>query len=322
MRIDWRACKAPVMSRIVIAFDGSPSARVALRRAGELFPGAHATVVSVAQGVGALAEASGAARAALPDEVIRTAVARLRESALADANELAQAACRDAADAGLRAEPKTVAAERSVWSALLDAVGEADADAIVCGTHGHGVAVRAVLGSVAVGLAHHAQLPVLVVPEEARSASGPVLVAFDGSASSVAAVQVAGQLFPGRVTLVLYVWRSPLRHTLTGAAMRHAPLQEVRDIVGDLDRLIEESAQATADAGVALALEHGLQASPTTVESDDPVAQTIMRVANEVDAAVTVVGRRGRGAVHGAILGSVSSSLLHASDGPLLVTPS
>ena len=70
------------MSRIAIAFDGSPSAGVALRRAGELFPGAHATVVSVAQGVGALAGASGAARAALPDEVIRTAIARLRESAL------------------------------------------------------------------------------------------------------------------------------------------------------------------------------------------------------------------------------------------------
>jgi hypothetical protein len=112
------------MSRVVIAFDGSPSARVALERAGELFPGAHATVVSVAQGVRALAEASGAARAALPDEVIRTAIARLRESALTDAQELAEAACRDAADAGLRAESRTVAAERSVWSAILDAVGE------------------------------------------------------------------------------------------------------------------------------------------------------------------------------------------------------
>lgn len=310
------------MSRIVIAFDGSPSARVALQHAGELFPGAHATVVSVAQGVGALAAASGAARAALPDEVIRTAIARLRESALADAQELAQAACRDAADAGLRAESKTIAAERSVWSAILEAAGEADADAIVCGTHGHGVAVRAVLGSVAAGLVHHAQLPVVVVPEEARSASGPVLVAFDGSASAGDAVQVAGHLFPGRVTLVLHVWRSQLRHTLTGAALRHAPLQEVRDIVGELDRLVEESAQATADAGVALACEHGLQARPRTVESADPVAQTIMRVANEVDAAVTVVGRRGRGAVLLAILGSVSSSLIHASDAPVLVTHS
>ena len=310
------------MSRIVVAFDGSPSARVALRRAGELFPGAHATVVSVAQGVGALAEASGAARAALPDEVICTAIARLRESALADAQGLAQAACRDAADAGLRAESKPIAAEHSVWSAILEAVGEADADAIVCGTHGHGVAVRAVLGSVAVGLVHHAPLPVLVVPEEARSASGPVLVAFDGSAPAGGAVQVVGHLFPGRMTLVLHVWRAHLRHTLTGAAMRHAPSQEVREIVGELDHMVEESAQATADAGVALARDHGLEARPMTVESDDPVAQTIMRVADEADVAVTVVGRRGRGAVAGAILGSVSSSLIHASDGPVLVTHS
>ena len=310
------------MSRIVIAFNGSPSARVALRRAGELFFGVHATVVSVAQGVGALAEASGAARAALPDEVIRAAIARLRESALAEANELAQAACRDAADAGLRAEPKSVAAERSVWSAILDAAGEADADAIVCGTHGHGLAVRAVLGSVAAGLVHHAPLPVLAVPEEARSASGPVLVAFDGSAPAGRAVGVAGSLFPGRETLVLHVWRSQIRHTLTGAAMRHAPSREVREIVAELEGLVEESARATADAGVELARENGLQARPMTVESDDPVAQTIMRVGDEADAALVVVGRRGRGAVAGAILGSVSSSLIHASDRALLVTAS
>lgn len=310
------------MSHIVIAFDGSPSARVALQLAGELFPGAHATVVSVAQGVGAVAEASGAARAALPDEVICSAVAKLRESALVDAQGLAQSACRDAADVGLRAEPKTVAAERSVWSAILQAAGEADADAIVCGTHGHGTSVRAVLGSVATGLVHHAQLPVLVVPEDARSASGPVLVAFDGSASAGGGVRTAGGLLPGRETLVLHVWRSLIRRTLAGAAMRHAPLREVRDIVGMLDDLNEESAQATADAGVALAREHGLQARPMTVESHDPVAQTIMGVANEVDAPVTVIGRRGRGAVAGAILGSVSSSLIHASHVPVLVTHS
>lgn len=314
-----RTCKASAVSRIVIAFDGSRSARVALQRAGELFPGAHATIVSVAQGLGALTEASGTARAALPDDVIRTAVARLRESALGEAQELAQAASRDAADAGLRAEPKTVAAEGSAWSAILEAVGEADTDAVVCGTHGRGAAVRAVLGSVAAGLVHHAPLPVLVVPEEARSASGPVLVAFDGSAPAGRAVGVAGSLFPGWETLVLHVWRSQIRHTLTGAAMRHAPLREVREIVGELEGLVEESARATADAGVELARESGLQARPMTVESDDPVAQTIMRVGDEADAAVAVVGRRGRGAVAGAILGSVSSSLIHASDRPVLV---
>lgn len=308
------------MPRIVIASDGSLSARVALRRAGELFPGAHATVVSVAPGVGSLAAASGAARAALSDEMIRTAVARLRESALAHAQELAQAACRDAADAGLHAEPMAVAAEHSVWSAILEAVEGTDADAIVCGTRGYGAAIRAVLGSVATGLVHHAQLPVLVVPEESRSSAGPVLVAFDGSAAAAGAVQVAGRLLCGRATLVLHVWRSQLRHTLTGAAIRHAPLPEMREIADELGDLIETSAQATAQAGVALAREHGLGARPMTVESDDPVAQVIMRVSDEVDAAVAVIGRRGRGAVVGALLGSVSSSLIHASDGPVLVT--
>jgi len=119
-----------------------------------LFTGAHATIVSVAQGLGALAEASGAARAALPDHVIRTAVARLRESALADAQQLAEAGCREAVDSGLDAEPTTVAAEHSVCGAILQAASEADADAIVCGTRSHGAAVRAVVGSVAAALVH------------------------------------------------------------------------------------------------------------------------------------------------------------------------
>ena len=113
-----------------------------------------------------------------------------------------------------------------------------------------------------------------------------------------------------------------LRHTLSGAALRHAPLQEVREIVGEYDAVIEEAARATADAGVALAHEQGLEARPTTVESDDPVAQTIMRVADEVDAPVAVVGRRGHGDLVGAMLGSVTSSLLHASDAPVEVTRS
>jgi nucleotide-binding universal stress UspA family protein len=307
------------MPRIVIAFDGSPPARVALQRAGALFPGAQVTIVSVAQGVGALASASGAGRAALPDDVIRTAVARLRESTLDRAREIAEAACRDAADVGLLAEPEIVAAERSVWSEILRAAGRADADAIVCGTRGHGMAVRAVIGSVAAGLVGHAELPVLVVPEEARAASGPVLIAFDGSDSAGRGLEGAGGLFAGRATLVLHVWRSQWRHTLTGAALLHAPLQEMREIAGMFADDEAESAQATADAGVALAREHGLNAHPRTVESNDPVAQTIMRVAEEVDARVTVVGRRGHGAVAGALFGSTSSSLVHASSGPVLV---
>lgn len=164
-----------------------------------------------------------------------------------------------------------------------------------------------------------AQSGVLVVPEAARSASGPVLLAFDGSPSARGAVQVAGCLWPGHATLVLHVWRSQLRHSMTGAALRHAPLQDVREIAEMLDALVEESADATTDEGVALAREHGLQPRSSTVESDDPLAQTIIQAANDVDAAVTVTGRRGRGALGGVSLGSVSASLIHASDRPVLI---
>ena len=308
------------MLRIVIASDGSPSARAALQRAGELFPGAQATVLTVAQGVGALADRSSAARLALPDDVIRTAVTRMRETALADAEELTRAACQDATEAGLRAEPKIGTAHGAIWKAILEESQEADV--IVCGTRGHGAAVRAVVGSVASGLVHHSQRPVLVVPETAPSASGPVLIAFDSSDAATGAVQTAGALFRDRDVVVAHVWRSELRHTLTGAAVRHAPLREIRDVSADLDAALEQAARETADAGLALAREHGLQGRSTAIESGESVAQAIMRAADEADAGVSVVGRRGRGVVAGAVLGSVSLSLVHGSGRPVLVAQS
>ena len=305
--------------RIVIAYDGSPSARVGVLRAAELFAGAHATIVSVAQGLGALAEASGAARAALPDDMIREAVGRLRETALAEAQELAEQGCREAVDSGLRAEAKTVAAERSVSAAVAQAAEEAGADVIVCGTSGHGAAVRALVGSVALALVRHAQVPVLIVPEAAGHASGPVVVAFDGSPSALGAVRVAGSLFSGREALVVQVWKRPFRHALTSTVARRLPLPAMREVVDGLDRAAEASAEATTDSGLALALAEGLRPTKATVESSDGVQQTIMRVAREADAAVTVLGRRGLGTVPGVILGSVSTALMYASEGPVLI---
>jgi nucleotide-binding universal stress UspA family protein len=126
---------------------------------------------------------------------------------------------------------------------------------------------------------------------------------------------------PAREAIVLHVWKSLLGHTLTGAAMLHAPLEEIRESAGELGRVLEESVRAITEDGLARALEHGLRARPMTVESVGSVAQTVMRVADESDAAVVVLGRTGHGAIAGALLGSVSASLMHGSDRPVLFTP-
>ena len=52
------------MPRLLVAFDGSPSARAALARCAALFPGAEVVVATVAEGVGELEDAASSARVA------------------------------------------------------------------------------------------------------------------------------------------------------------------------------------------------------------------------------------------------------------------
>lgn len=302
------------MPRVVIAFDGSPSARAALDLAGVLFPEAPTLVVSVAALAGAVRDSSSAARIALPDHVIHTALERLRDSALEEARELADEGARLGRAAGLNATPRAVVAETSVGSAVVEAAKEANGEVLVCGARGQGTITRAVLGSVSSKLVAHSDMPVLVVPgAPAAPATGPAVIGFDGSEAAAGAVERCSQILPGRESLVLNVWRSPIRHNVTGKLLQR-PLAE-------LDQEFVVSAEAQADRGAALARERGLDARGRATESRDSIAEVIMDVADEEDAVVIVVGRRGLGTVATAVLGSVSSAVTHASRRPVLVVP-
>lgn len=309
------------MLRIVIAFDGSPSAREALARAAELYPGAAATVLCVAHRPDAMAEAARSARVALPAGVIARATDELRRQAIDEAEGHAAEGCRRAEAAGLVAQARVTSTDGPVWAAILAVVDELPAVAVACGTQGHGAGVRAVVGSVASGLIAAAAVPVLVVAEEALPASGPILVAFDGSASADRAIAAAGRLFAGGDAVVGHVWRSAIRHTLTGAALLRAPARELREIVGDFEAVRVDAAQELVDRGAALASERGLSARSVLAEDGGSVAFALMDMADELDASAIVVGRRGRGTIAGALLGSVSASLVHASERPVLVIP-
>ena len=97
--------------------------------------------------------------------------------ATAAAVELAPAVLRSAAEeygnkvlegfrarvpAGVGADTVLRHARKNVWEEIVDAA-EHDVDLIVMGTHGREGVARALLGSVAERVAHHAEVPVMLV---------------------------------------------------------------------------------------------------------------------------------------------------------------
>ncbi len=133
-----------------------------------------------------------------------------------------------------------------------------------------------------------------------------IVIATDGSAGGHQAVETGVELAcaAGAIATVVYV--------------RHAPLP----IVGDpyYQRALSAEFQrgrAAIDEGVACAAEAGVESESEILEGDP--AEQILELARLRDADLIVVGSRDLGAVAGALLGSVSSAIVHGADRPVLV---
>ena len=66
------------------------------------------------------------------------------------------------------------------------------------------------------------------------------------------------------------------------------------------------------DASVSVAVE---------LVDDRPAEEAILRVADEYDALMVVVGATGRGPISGSLLGSVTYQVVHRSTRPVVVVP-
>lgn len=145
---------------VLIAYDGSRSANDAVDAAARLFAGTPAVVVTVWYSA---RRAAGAARIALTQDIIDEAVRNLDAEAEAEAAEVAREGGERARAAGLVASTRTMRADPSVWSSIVDAAEEEDAAAVVVGSRGLSTVRSALLGSVSNGVVHQCQRPVLVV---------------------------------------------------------------------------------------------------------------------------------------------------------------
>ena len=145
----------------------------------------------------------------------------------------------------------------------------------------------------------------------------PVVIAFDGSGHARAAVTEAARLFSGRPAVVVSAWRSVA--DVLPASVIAIPASVARDAQVRMDEAARGEAQALADAGAAIAREGGLDARGEAVEAHGPIWPSIVRTAEENDAAAVVVGTHGRSAIKSAMLGGVSAGVVHHSSRPVLI---
>ena len=135
-----------------------------------------------------------------------------------------------------------------------------------------------------------------------------ILVATDGSPSSTEAVAFGVELASEHETELIFVHVVPTLDVVPatgfgmGGAFPHEP---------------SEHDHVLLDEAAAVASEHGVVSTTAMLRGD--TVDEIVAYADSHDVDLIVVGSRGRGAIAGALLGSVSRGLLGESKRPVLI---
>lgn len=190
------------------------------------------------------------------------------------------------------------------------------AEAIVMGTRGQGALHGSALGSLALRVVHRAQAPVVLVQPDTRlpgdlGASARILVPLDGSAHADRAV---------KHVLEWSEWLGDVQVDLLHVRPPAAFWQDLLPADGALldEWGSQEAEQATRDAR---ALLYVARTPHRQHEAEgDPCAQ-IVRLAGVLQSDLIVMGTRGLGAVHHALVGSTALKVSHASPVPVVLVP-
>jgi nucleotide-binding universal stress UspA family protein len=141
--------------------------------------------------------------------------------------------------------------------------------------------------------------------------SGPILFAYDGSELALFAIEQAGQqLAPGGDAVVLCVWHP--------ADVGFIPVDD-RNLDAQNAAEVQQAAEQTAAQGASLAEKAGFQSQSMAVEAA-PTWKGILKIANECEASLIVLGSHRRSGIFGQLLGSVASAVVtHAGTSVLVV---
>ncbi|MFD1546053.1 universal stress protein [Nonomuraea guangzhouensis] len=200
-----------------------------------------------------------------------------------------------------------VTTELRAGNVIDDLIDEsASADSVVVGSRGLGGFGGMVLGSVSAAVAGHAHGPVVIVRGPGREEHGRIVVGYDGSEHSEAAMQYAIEQARTRHARlhVLYAWQLPI---FSPYAAGYNSL---------LEKAFQHEARIAGER-VAPWREKNPDVEITDEQLCEHPAAALIKAATTAD--LVVVGSRGLGGFASAVLGSVSRSVLHHVTCPVAV---
>ncbi len=145
----------------------------------------------------------------------------------------------------------------------------------------------------------------------------PTLFCYDGSEESRRALGSVAGMLTAPSAIVLTVWQ-PLTARLTESGGFGVFALEGESEVDEQER---DAAREAAEDGATRARAIGLEAQARVEQADGAVWQTIVDVADQIDAGLIVCGTRGRGTIRTALLGSTSHAVLQHAGRPVLISP-
>lgn len=287
-----------MVAGVVVGFDGSEHSSIAVDwAAGEAMSrGLPMTMV---------------AATTIPLEGMRFGGSVLSPDAIDDLLERLRIATEARADESRAAHPgltvEVKVALGSPASVLVEA--SVNADLVVVGSRGMGGFRGLLVGSVGVQVASSASCPVVVIRKEPSPSASVIVVGVDGSELSLAALDFAFAMADRRGWSVraVHAWEIPAYDVV--AAPSGPPPFDVEEFEAAEARAFAESLAGQRERHPGVAVEE--------VIAKGPSARAILDASS--DAALIVLGTRGRGEFVGALLGSVSQGVLHRAKVPVAV---